>query len=106
MLSPLHNIYRRSTWRPGKTFYLCVDHKKTFDCLPYRISWWLIRNSGVDKWIVSLVHCMSSNARSRVQVGDLLIEGMLKSEINGKDPATFLNYVDWYIKTCDREKIW
>ena len=31
---------------------------------------------------------------------------MLKSEINGRDPATFSNYVDWYIKTHDREKTW
>ena len=31
---------------------------------------------------------------------------ILKSEINGRDPATFLNHVDWYIKPRDGEKTW
>ena len=30
---------------------------------------------------------------------------MLKSEIHGRDPATFLNYGKGYKKTCHRKKI-
>ena len=47
-----------------------MDLEKAFDCVPHRIIWWSIRKLGVDEWVVSLVHCIYANTRSRVQVGD------------------------------------
>ena len=31
---------------------------------------------------------------------------MLKSKIYWRDPTTYLNYADWYKKTCEGENNW
>ena len=47
-----------------------VDLEKTFDRVPRKVIWWALRKFGVDEWIVRLVQCMYSSARSRVRVGE------------------------------------
>ena len=85
-LKSYYRYYLHFTTASGKVnrdqekplFCLCVDLEKAFDCVPHRIIWWSLRNLGVDGWVVSLVHCMYANTRSRVHVGDRFIDFEMK----------------------------
>ena len=51
-----------------------VDLEKAFNRVPRKVIWWALRKLGVEEWIVRLVQGMFANARSRVRVGEGLID--------------------------------
>jgi hypothetical protein len=47
-----------------------VDLEKAFDRVPRDVIWWAMRKLRVEEWLIRLVKCMYTNARSRVRVND------------------------------------
>ena len=46
-----------------------VDLEEAFDPVPQKVIWWVLRNIGVEEWIVQLVQGMYANEWSHVRVG-------------------------------------
>ena len=47
-----------------------VDLEKTFDWVPRKVIWWVLRKLVVEEWIVWLVQGMYAKAWSHVRVGE------------------------------------
>ena len=47
-----------------------TDLEKTFDQVPQKVIWWVLRKLGVEEWTVQLVQGMYANVQSRVRVGE------------------------------------
>ena len=54
----------------NKRLYMAfIDLEKAFDRVPQKVILWVLRELGVEEWIVRLVQGMYADVRSRVRVG-------------------------------------
>ena len=70
----LQQVHEEYLGKHKDLYFAFVDLEKTFDCMARKVSWWALREVGVDEWFIRTTEAMCTNAKSSV-----LINGQFSS---------------------------